>query len=77
MSSKSKIWSSLAGLGLLLSLTSGAAVAMPANSSAQTNQFRRVEQPLGLKVGVTAGGLALIGIELWWFLLSRSQGNSR
>ena len=77
MSSKSKIWGSLAGLGLLLSLTSGATAAMPVNSSAQTNQFRRVEQPLGLKVGVTAGGLALIGIELWWFLLSRGQGRTR
>ncbi len=44
---------------------------MPANSSAQTNQFRWVEQPLGLKVGVTVGGLALMGIELWWFLSTK------
>ncbi len=35
--------------------------------------FRRIEQPLAAKIGVTVGGLSLIGLELWWFLLSRSQ----
>lgn len=78
MFSKSKIWGSLAGLGLLLGTASGVALAqmpaeMPAESSEQTSQFRRIEQPLGLKVGVTLGGLALIGLELWWFLLSKSR----
>ena len=78
MFSKSKIWGSLAGLGLLLGTASGVAVAqmpaeMPAESSEQISQFRRIEQPLGLKVGVTLGGLALIGLELWWFLLSKNQ----
>ena len=78
MFSKSNIWGSLAGLGLLLGTASGVAVAqmddvMPVSSSEQTSQFRRVEQPLGLKVGVTLGGLALIGLELWWFLLSKTQ----
>lgn len=77
MFSKSKIWGSLAGLGLLLGTASGAALAqmpaeMPAESS-QTSQFRRIEQPLGLKVGVILGGSALIGLELWWFLLSKTQ----
>ncbi|WP_230966529.1 hypothetical protein [Nostoc sp. NZL] len=42
---------------------------MPAHSPEQTSQFHHIEQPLGLKVGVAIGGLALIGIELWWFLL--------
>jgi plastocyanin domain-containing protein len=37
----------------------------------QTSQFPRIEQPLSLKVSVTLGGIALIGLELWWFLLSR------
>lgn len=77
MFSTSKIWASLTGLGLLLSITSGASLAQmstePANSSMPTAQLRSVEQPLGLKVGVTLGGVALIGLELWWFLLSKSQ----
>lgn len=69
-----KILGSLAGLGFLLCINSGIAIAqtppveMPVPSSEQTEQFRRIEQPLGLKVGVTTGGIALIGLELWWFL---------
>ncbi|QYO68580.1 hypothetical protein JVX88_20020 [Leptolyngbya sp. 7M] len=39
----------------------------------QTGQFRRIEQPLGNKVAVTLGGLGLIGLELWWFLLSKPK----
>jgi plastocyanin domain-containing protein len=73
MLSKSKIWGSLAGLGLLVGVATGAYAAMPAQGSVQTNQFRRIEQPLGVKVGVTAGGIALIGLELWWFILSKTK----
>jgi plastocyanin domain-containing protein len=36
-------------------------------------QFRRIEQPLANKVAVTLGGLGLIGLELWWFLLSKPK----
>jgi len=68
-----KIWGSIASVGLLLGVASGAKAAMPAQGSFQTNQFRRIEQPLGIKVGVTAAGVALIGLELWWFLLSKTQ----
>ncbi|RCJ41520.1 hypothetical protein A6769_01000 [Nostoc punctiforme NIES-2108] len=58
---------------VLLTGTSGVTVAeMPAHSSEQTSQFQRIEQPLGLKVGVAIAGLALIGLELWWFLLYKS-----
>lgn len=69
---------SLASLSLLLNIVSGTAGAqtpmeMPGHASEQTSQFRRIEQPLGLKVGVTLGGLALIGLELWWFLLSQPK----
>jgi plastocyanin domain-containing protein len=39
------------------------------------NQFRRIEQPLSLKIGVTIGGLALISLELWWFLFSKTKHN--
>jgi len=77
MFSRSQIWGSLAGLGLLFGTASGVVVAqmpheMP-GEVARTNQFRRLEQPLGLKVGVTVGGIALIGLELWWFLLSKTK----
>jgi plastocyanin domain-containing protein len=41
---------------------------MPVHSE-QSSQFRQIEQPLGLKVGVAIAGLALIGLELWWFLI--------
>jgi hypothetical protein len=34
-------------------------------------KFQPIHQPLMLKVGVAFGGLALIGLELWWFLLSK------
>ncbi|NJM98394.1 MAG: hypothetical protein HC800_15640 [Phormidesmis sp. RL_2_1] len=44
--------------------------------SAQSNEFRRIQQPLGLKVGVTAAGIGLIGLELWWFLYSKPKVTS-
>lgn len=77
MFSRSQIWGSLTGLGLLLGTASGTVMAqmpyeMP-GEIAPTNQFRRIEQPLGLKVSVTVGGIALIGLELWWFLLSKTK----
>lgn len=74
MLSKRKIWSSLTSL-VLLSIASGVTAAeMPDDASVQITQFRRIEQPLGLKVAVTLGGLGLIGLELWWFLISKPQG---
>lgn len=39
----------------------------------QTEQFQQIEQPLWVKGIVTAGGLGLIGLELWWFLLSKPK----
>jgi plastocyanin domain-containing protein len=44
---------------------------MPSQSS--STQFRRIDQPLANKVAVTLGGLGLIGLELWWFLLSKPK----
>jgi len=78
MFNKSEIFGSIAGLGLLFGTASSVATAqiptkMPAHSSEQTSQFRRIEQPLALKVGVTLGGLGLIGLELWWFLFSKNK----
>ncbi len=70
---KKPIFVSITGLGFLLLLSGGAAAQMPASPSQHTTQFRQIEQPLGLKVGVTAGGLALIGLELWWFIGSKTN----
>ncbi len=66
-----KILSLLVASLLSLSLFSGSANArMPATD---TGEFRFINQPLGLKVGVSAAGLGLIGLELWWFLLSKPK----
>ncbi|MBD2693658.1 hypothetical protein [Anabaena catenula] len=70
MLNQKTIWGSL--IGLLL-LTSSAVAEMPANHSMKTSEFHRIEQPFSLKVAVTVGGLALIGIELWWFIYSKSK----
>ena len=68
----------LAGFGFLLGVISGAIAAeMPAEQSTDsthtTTQFQRIEQPLSNKIAVTLGGLGLIGLELWWFLLSKPK----
>ncbi|MDF0551994.1 hypothetical protein [Kamptonema sp. UHCC 0994] len=72
----------LAGLGLSIGITllpiSGAIAAEShsnlSNNSAHKNaQFESIEQPLVNKVAVTLGGLGLIGLELWWFLFSKSK----
>ncbi len=66
-------WLSFAG-GLVIMATVGSATAQPLNRSVSQpvlqTQFHRVEQPLGLKLAVTGGGLALISLELWWFLFN-------
>ena len=61
------ILGSLTGLSLVLG-TSAAFAQMTADHAAPPDRFQRIEQPLSVKVGVAAGGLALIGLELWWFL---------
>jgi plastocyanin domain-containing protein len=79
MVNKTAIVGSLASLGLVLGIASGQAVAqmsheqMQRSETEQTGQFRRIEQPLWLKGAVTFGGLGLIGLELWWFLLSKPK----
>lgn len=75
MLNKKVIIGSVASLVLMLGIVSGEAAAqMPhqiSSETAPTTQFRHIEQPLALKISVTAGGIALIGLELWWFLLSK------
>ncbi|MBW4432750.1 MAG: hypothetical protein KME28_13730 [Pelatocladus maniniholoensis HA4357-MV3] len=74
---KIAIIGSVASLGLVFGIASNKAVAqmsheqMQPSQTKQTGQFRRIEQPLWAKGAVTAGGLGLIGLELWWFLLSK------
>ncbi|PSB09070.1 hypothetical protein C7B62_14515 [Pleurocapsa sp. CCALA 161] len=66
---------------MVLGIASGNAVAqMPHNMNEmqpsqreQTGQFQPIEQPLSNKIIVTVGGLGLIGLELWWFLLSKPK----
>ena len=78
MLKKATFFGTLAGLGFLLGAISGALAAgtpavhsMPPQSS--STQFQRIDQPLANKVAVTLGGLGLIGLELWWFLLSKPK----
>lgn len=71
MFNKKLLWASLTACGLILA-TGNTSVAMPTHSSEHTQEFRSIEQPVELKAAVTIGGLALIGLELWWFLFSKA-----
>lgn len=79
MINKTMMMSSLAMLGLLFGLVAGGAIAqethegMPHPNTEPAGEFQRIEQPLWAKGAVTAGGLGLIGLELWWFLLSKPK----
>lgn len=79
MVNKSAIVGSVASLGLMLGIPWSEAVAQMPHEQMQraetdsTSQFRRIEQPLWLKSAVTISGLGLIGLELWWFLLSKPK----
>lgn len=76
----------LAGFGLLLGtggavtlISTEAGMAAPGNSmemphgSTANQEFERIEQPPGVKVGVSAAVVSLIGLELWWFLFSKPK----
>ncbi|MEA5452149.1 cupredoxin domain-containing protein [Leptolyngbya sp. CCNP1308] len=65
----------LASLGLTLTLASSTLAQMNHDDMAPTStgQFQRIEQPLWSKAAVTGAGLSLIGLELWWFLLSQPK----
>lgn len=70
---RNNIWSSVAALGLLFAIPGETQAAEMPHSPTPTTQFQPIEQPLPLKVAVTIGGLSLIGLELWWFLLSHTK----
>lgn len=60
-----------------LSLAVGGSIAVNAQDAHHTDAapsaFPRIQQPLGLKVGVTLAGLSLVGLDLWWFLFSKPR----
>ena len=73
MFNKKQIYSTVISLGLLLG-TSQITIAETAKTKSEyTSKFQPIEQPLPLKIGVTLGGLALISIEMWWFLFSKKK----
>jgi plastocyanin domain-containing protein len=72
MAMQRKVWTSLLSIGLLLG-TGASAIATPEQPASHTKQFQPMQQPLSWKIGVTLGGLGLIGLELWWFLLSKTK----
>ncbi|MBD2232455.1 cupredoxin domain-containing protein [Phormidium tenue] len=65
----------LASLTLALTLASGTPAQMSHDdlTPTSTGQFQRIEQPLWSRVAVTGAGLGLIGLELWWFLISKPK----
>lgn len=72
---------SLASFSLVIALASGSLAqvehdTMTDHAPEQTGQFERIEQPLSSKIAVTAAGLSLIGLELWWFLLSKPKSRT-
>lgn len=65
--------------GLLISTSlvlGGTHMAKAQISQPDTSEFRRIEQPLALKVGIAAAGAGLIGLELWWFLFSKNKAQT-
>jgi len=70
-------------LNLILSLTVFGAIASSVSAAAMTEEhstpsakFQNIEQPLALKIGLTAGGVALISAQLWWFLFSKPKSQN-
>jgi plastocyanin domain-containing protein len=63
---------------LALSLTSGTSAQVDHGTMAPhpepTGQFQRIDQPLWSRVAVASVGLGLIGLDLWWFVLSKPKG---
>ncbi|BAY20904.1 hypothetical protein NIES2100_06480 [Calothrix sp. NIES-2100] len=77
MINKTALIGSIASLGVVFGIASGEATAQTSHQahSIQTNQFQHIDQPLGNKLAVTLGGLGLISLELWWFLLSKPKSH--
>lgn len=82
MLNRKTIIGSIATFGLLFGVATQRAVAqqMPHethnSATSQTSEFQRIEQPLWVKAAVTASGLGLIGLQIWWFLLSKPKSRN-
>ena len=70
-------------LGLSVSIGMHGAIAQMTDRDGQGSmppssvQFRRIEQPLWLKGAITAGGIGLMGLELWWFLVHPTKSRTQ
>ncbi|MBD2354740.1 hypothetical protein H6G41_08875 [Tolypothrix sp. FACHB-123] len=78
MVKKTALIGSIVSFGILFGIASSKVVAQTSHEAhssptVQTNQFQRIEQPIGNKIAVTLGGLGLMGLEIWWFLLSKPK----
>lgn len=79
MLKKATFFGTLVGIGFLIGAISGAIAADMSSDrdmqmeSSKTNQFKAIDQPLTNKIIVTVVGAGLIGVELWWFLLSKPK----
>lgn len=74
MNKKHFLSSGFLGFGLFLAVVTTATASPEMNNPNLGNQqFRPIDQPLSLKVGITLGGLALIGAELWWFMGKKAK----
>lgn len=58
---------------LLVVGTTASASPQTKDSHDEPSRFSRINQPFSLKVGVTLGGLGLIGAQLWWFMGKKYQ----
>lgn len=72
MFNKTLMIAGMASFGLGFGLISDSAIAQMSHEM-PSGQFQHIEQPLSHKIAVTAGGLGLIGLELWWFLFSQPK----
>ncbi len=58
-------------IGTIISILPMGASNMPHSSTDKS--FRKIEQPLPIRIGVVLGGITLVGAEFWWFLGRKQQ----
>jgi plastocyanin domain-containing protein len=72
-----KIWMPLLVVATVLAtgttVTAQEMSEMPGHQANPSPGIQKIEQPLPVKAGVIVGGVALIGLELWWFLFSKKK----